>query len=425
LPKDSTLPAGSAPPRGAPRSRLRGLAQNALLALLSTAVCLLLVEGAARVARHFQRGGKEQRTRVLYTEYDPLLGWKKTPGARARYERREFQTDVVINSLGLRDRERTLTPAPGTFRLLALGDSYIEAFQVAEDEMVTQRLERSLSGRDCALEVINGGSTGYSTDQELLFYREEGRRFEPRVVLLFFYYNDVLYNGAARNIQLPKPLLSFRGGTPVVANYPVPRRPPVPPDASPAGDVLFAGYSVALDWVGERLENADPAAYNRLARFGLWAPTSKQALAPEFRVYMKKPPADVRLGWTMTGRILGALAQEVWKRDARLLIVYIPGRGEVKDEYWDLARRRHGITDAEWDPDTVVQRLSAIAVAERIPLLDLTPALRRATRWHSWPYFDFDGHWNALGHRVAAAEVARALKGQGWLPPCASRAVPD
>ena len=41
---------------------------------------------------------------------------------------------------------------------------------------------------------MNGGTAGYSTDQEMLFYETEGHRYQPRVVVLFFYYNDVVYN---------------------------------------------------------------------------------------------------------------------------------------------------------------------------------------------------------------------------------------
>jgi hypothetical protein len=204
-------------------SRTRRLLANGLLALASTAVTLAGVEGAARVARRYQKGGKEQRTRLQYTEYDPLLGWKHQPGARVRYERREYTTDVVINSRGLRDKERSYEAPPGAFRVLALGDSFVEGFTVPFEESVTQVLERAMGRDGCPAEVINGGTVGYSTDQQLLFYREEGYKYRPQVVLLFFYYNDVLYNATATNIQLPKPLLSFKGGQVQVVNFPVPQ----------------------------------------------------------------------------------------------------------------------------------------------------------------------------------------------------------
>ena len=32
----------------------------------------------------------------------------------------------------------------------------------------------------------------------------------------------------------------------------------------------------------------------------------------------------------------------------------------------------------------------------------------------SWPYYDFDSHWNRLGHRIAGREAEAFLRGQGW-----------
>jgi hypothetical protein len=395
--------------------RLRGLVANLLLAALSAALVLGAAEAAARVARHYQKGGKEQRTRLQYTEYDPLLGWKHQPGARARYERREYTTEVVINPHGLRDRDRTYEAVPGTFRVLALGDSFIEAFSVPLEDSVTQVLERSMAQGRCPVEVINGGTVGYSTDQELLFYREQGAKYRPQVVVLFVYYNDVLYNAARTNIQLPKPLLSFKGGQVEVVNFPVPRRPPdrVTPEAPEAPPATVKG-SVALDWLGERLERSRPDIYNGLSRYGLWPPTSAQNMSPELRVYLRQPPADVRHGWAMTGRILKTLAAEAWGRDSRLAIAYIPSRMEVNDRDWDLTRLRYGMDEESYDRGAVLARLAAIAGAERIPFLDLTPAMRQATGLVSWPYYDFDSHWNRLGHAVAAREVEAFLRRQGW-----------
>ena len=391
---------------------IRRLLGNLLLALASTAVALAGVEGAARLFRHYQKGGKEQRTRLQYTEYDPLLGWKHQPGARARYERREYTTEVVINAQGLRDRERAYERPSGTFRVLALGDSFVEGFTVPYEESVTQVLEKAITARGCAAEVVNGGTVGYSTDQQLLFYREEGHKYAPQVVVLFFYYNDVLYNAAPTNIQLPKPLLSFKGGAVQVTNYPVPRRPPDRAGADAPAPVVRG--SVALDWIGERLERSHPGAYNTLARAGLWAPTSTQAMSPELRVYLRKPPADVRHGWAMTGRILKTLAAEVWARDARLALVYIPSRMEVSDRDWELTRLRYGVDEQAFDRGAVLARLRAIAQDERVPFLDLTPPMREATGALSWPYYDFDSHWNGLGHKIAGEQVDVFLRRQGW-----------
>jgi len=87
-----------------------------------------------------------------------------------------------------------------------------------------------------------------------------GYRYSPNVVVVFFHYNDVLYNGLDNNIHIPKPLLAFRDGKPVVANYPVPRRPPErPAEAAPPPPPTG---SAAFEWLEERLERSSPRTHD-------------------------------------------------------------------------------------------------------------------------------------------------------------------
>src|SRR5262249_39056059 len=155
---------------------------------------------------------------------DPILGWAKRPGARTVYRRREYTVELAVNSKGLRDVDRGYDAPPGTLRLLALGDSFVEGYTVPLAQTVTQVLERRLDGEGCRAEVINGGTSGYSTDQELLFYRGEGVRYSPRIVLLFFHYNDVLYNDRQEYYGTPKPIFEMGGGVLRVHQIPVRRK---------------------------------------------------------------------------------------------------------------------------------------------------------------------------------------------------------
>ena len=104
-------------------------------------MCLAVLEGVARYERYNRKGGKEQRERLSYTVADPILGWRKVPGASVTYSRREFTQHVRINSHGLRDREREYTAAPGTFRVLALGDSFVKAYQVSFGDGLNDKKE--------------------------------------------------------------------------------------------------------------------------------------------------------------------------------------------------------------------------------------------------------------------------------------------
>src|SRR5689334_13060497 len=124
------------------------LARLALLAL-GTALGALALEGAARLLLRPRGGGKEAQEGRFYTPAHPLLGWSKVPGARVTYRRGEYTVELQVNSLGLRDPERGYEPPPGTWRALALGDSFLEGYTVPLAETVTQVLERGLqqSGR--------------------------------------------------------------------------------------------------------------------------------------------------------------------------------------------------------------------------------------------------------------------------------------
>ena len=395
--------------------RLRGALGNLALAVFSVVLVLLALEGALRVARKRQGSGKEEATLDRYSQRDPVLGWRKRPGARATYNRREYRVEVVINSLGLRDPERGYEAAPGTFRVLALGDSFVEGYTVPLPSTTTQVLEKSLASPGCPVEVVNGATSAYSTDQEYLFYREEGFRYGPKVVILFFYYNDVYFNTVGSYFGSPKPRLSFRGPRPE------PRREVAEPDpletrpaeleAPPSGSALFA-------WVRERLVRGAPRTYGALARLGLWEPIREVPPRTEMKVYKRKPTPEIEKGWELTRRILEALSDEAASHGARLVVVYVPSRLEVRDADWELTRIQYGL-DEKWDRGLVLERLGGIAGAAGIPLLDLTPALRREERGAlGGPYYRYDGHWNALGHRVAARELRAFLGGLKVLPPC-------
>jgi hypothetical protein len=397
----------------------RPFVANLGLALLSTALGLAAIEAVARVAHYRRGGGKEADERSRYIEPDPRLGWRKIPGARVMYTRREYTVEVAVNRLGLRGPETTYETPPGNFRMLALGDSFIEGYSVGLDETVTRALERRVTSSGCPVEVLNGGTAGYSTDQEYLFYAHEGSRYDPRVVMLFFFYNDLLSNTTPRYFAAPKPLLVASGDGVVHANYPVPRPGPRrDTGAAPVTRDPIQG-SAAFHWAADRLARGAPRAYNRLARFGLWDPLGGDEIDEQLRVYKRRKQPNVEAAWELTDRILRTLARDVASHGARFLVVYIPSRMEVSDRDWELSVLRFNLDETVWDRGLVAARLKEIGEAAGFPVLDLTAALRKADRGMlGGPYFLFDGHWNALGHTAAAIAVEEFLREQKWLPGC-------
>jgi hypothetical protein len=380
---------------------------------------LLVLEGAARVIRRGQGGGKEAGEILHYTEYDPILGWRKIPEARVVYRRREYTVEVAVNRLGLRDPERDYAAPAGTARILALGDSFIEGYTVSLPETATQVLESSLTQAGCPSEVINGGTAGYSTDQEMLFQQTEGHRYRPQVVVLFFYYNDVVYNDRQEFFGAPKPVFEMGEGRLCIHRLPV-KEPSAPVAPEPAAEEGERSGSALVDWVRERLWYGAPEAHDLLARLGLWRPMPRVPTRLELRVYERRRVAEVEDAWTKTAAILAALDEDTRARGARLLVVHVPSRLEIDDRTWRLSRHLYGWDEAGWDRGRVAQRLKEIGTQAGIPVLDMTEALRLANESRGpRPYFTYDGHWSPAGHRVAAREVQRFLASRGWLSGCA------
>jgi hypothetical protein len=407
-----------------PFRRGRELLLRLALVGMSLVVGLLLLEGAARVLRLVQRPGKEAQEKDVYHEYDPLLGWRKRAGASVTYRRREYTVEVKINSHGQRDSERACEKAPGVFRVLALGDSFLEAYTVASERMVTRVLEASLAKGGCRAEVLNAGTAGYSTDQEYLYYASEGVKLSPDVVVLFFFYNDILYTDRQDYFGQPKPVFEARREGLVLHRYPVRLKPKEVPPAREAPDEgkRGTGGSALLELLSDRLWYGAPRAYNALARLGLWAPMSVARPRLELLVYDRRTIPELEDAWSKVGAVLARLVRETAANGTRFVVAYIPSRMEVQDKSWELTRVLYRLGENDWDRGKVLAKLRQIGGDVGFPVLDLTPGLRAAELGaFGTTYFTYDGHWNATGHRVVAETVERFLREKGWLPACEGR----
>ena len=96
-----------------------------------------------------------------------------------------------VGPQGLRDREFSLVPPEGTFRMMVLGDSLPYGPGISRDATFPKKLEWRLNGPFGKVEVLNTGVTGYNTYNERQWWLGRGRGFHPRVVIVSFCLNDV------------------------------------------------------------------------------------------------------------------------------------------------------------------------------------------------------------------------------------------
>jgi hypothetical protein len=385
--------------------RVRG----AGLVLFGIALALLIGEVVARW---------QFKLPDVMVEADPELGWRHIPNRTGWYSESGWRFDgkprfpVSINSSGLLEREYPLEKPAGVRRVVVLADSFGGDFGVPFEALFTKVAEaRANAGhRAVRYEVINAGVSGYGTAQELVMLRSVGWSYEPDVVVLSFYMNDVGDNddGYAR-----RPRFSLEDGR-LVSQAPVAGVAEI--ESLPATRFLNA-HSRLFRFVREKLVRG-AATRALLARLDLINPTVLEADAAYrgwLAIFLRDGDPNAEREWRLTKALIRQLRDEVMARGARFAVMIIPMEGQVYPERFPTFWRQY-YPDRDYDLEKPDRALVEFLARERIPALDLLPTLRaHAARGDADLYRPGDIHWTPKAHAIAGAALTEFLEREGLL----------
>lgn len=384
--------------------------------IIATIVGLAAAEGTLRLAGVESFIPDESE---LITEYDSVLGWRKKPLASRTYRTSEFTVTETTNSRGLRGPEYAFEKPADTYRILLLGDSFAEGYTTGLDSTAGRVLERLLdSDGKKRSEVINGGTAGYSTDQELLFFREAGRMYKPDLTVLLFYANDVWFNSSGRYWRGSKPFFVRHGDSLRLENVPVPKPDPAE-FAFAAGPAKGPGAVVRNGdaWLSRnsRLYGLARTAISRSPFLSGIAMRMGFAEVPnEWRSWKRSPDSALAEAWKTTEVLLTQLNREVAESGGRLVIFYVPSRPAVYADDWTTTKRKYAMTDRLWSPTRDAEILTEICRRASLDCIDSVERFRvEAARMRPLGkrlYFNQDAHWNADGHRLAGTLMAEHVR---------------
>jgi hypothetical protein len=168
---------------------MKKFASSAATLVVSFAVALALGELVVRaVLKEETVMFPRYHTDYRYGEYT-LRGIR--PNAEFWHTSVDGSWKFSTNSRGLRDvREFPYEKPAGTLRVLALGDSHTQGYEVRQEATYAAVLERALNANGFKAEVLNAGVSGFSTAEALAYLEAEGHRYQPDVVVLGFFAND-------------------------------------------------------------------------------------------------------------------------------------------------------------------------------------------------------------------------------------------
>ena len=386
----------------APRRRKVPLRVKLLALAVGIVMAGFVGEIFARVYDWAQLGrgsdGEQQRLEGKIARYDPLIGVRLLPDAKARLVGPEFDTPISTNAGGLRmDRDVAYGRDSRKRRILVIGDSFTFGHGVGTDERFGDLVESGLPDR----EVVNMGVQGTGTDQQYLLYREEGHKYEPDLVVLCYLTMNLKRNVATRYSNANKPRFELRDGALVLTNVPVPEEEPQQSDDATKADPLPTAKPKRVAQA-----NANNSIIGRIKGVCRYSALYRLLVAKywDLRIHLRNvrnpypyPEYDEsNEAWKVTTALFEKFAEEARANGSDFLVVLIPN---------EIFVQREVVSDK---PHEMLKRF---CVEHGIAVLDLLPDLKALEQSTGEAlYFPIDGHWNQRGHQVAANLILDYLR---------------
>jgi hypothetical protein len=358
--------------------RLRALAANLALSLASIVVFLAVCElvvfrliwlGSDVPANDFVDG-------VVRYAPDQSGTWRV---------RNEIAAPYRINAQGWNSGigDYAVARRPGVSRIAVVGDSFVEALQVACDRSLGERLAADLATGGRAVEVYRFGISGAPLSQYLQMIEREVARYRPDWVVVLIVHNDFDESYKFKTGRYTSSFLKLRVEDGRVVDE-------IPP---------LAWHPGALEWLRQ----------TATARFFLY----RWQIRPELLVNLLLPRAEAA---TAANTDIAAVLAD--REDVEAAADYLFGRIDAAVHAMGarlllaMDGDRFAIYRDRDSPALALNRLAADAAARhQIPFVDLEPVFLAGWRVEHRRYeFDADGHWNEHGHAVAGAAIARTMR---------------
>ncbi len=122
-----------------------------------------------------------------------LLNFRARANKRILQSTEEYKVIYNTNGYGFRGPEYPYIRKEVVIRILVLGDSFTFGIGINDTDTYCNLLQRKLDSfyGPNRTEVVNFGIPGIGTAQEFLLYNNEGIKYDPDIVIIQFYPNDL------------------------------------------------------------------------------------------------------------------------------------------------------------------------------------------------------------------------------------------
>lgn len=336
-------------------------------------------------------------------KYDPLFYYSLIPNTTCRFKTTEWDISYKINSRGLRDFEYSVEKPENAYRILMLGDSFIEGSGVPLETSYPKLLEKALNENSPSkTEVIDAGVSAWSTIPEYFYLNEHGLGYKPDLVILNLNLTDFLddFNFYNNLTDYGKSIMETKNPNKQKLTEPIFNLPQ-------KTTVNQKDYSLRIKlWLDQ-----NSAVYNLLRKkiksintLPLESQNIGNIHKDMFALTRPEKPNNYEEAFGKTENTILKMKQLLEKNKIDFLIVLIPHGHLVSASEWSSGRVVWGLKPGIVYSDRAFIDLENWARKNSIKTFNLTPVLKLASG-NKKLYFDYDGHFNNDGQYAVAQAI--------------------
>jgi hypothetical protein len=288
------------------------------------------------------------------------------------------------NSHGYFDHDYEYRKPPGVYRILLIGDSFVESTQVPLTRSFHKLLEKSLNESMSATgpstrryQIIALGYSGTGQENNFKVLRDEAVLYDPDAVVMTLCTNDFCDDSRAlrveRNLATGQITTQFR-------------------------DLVRHGY-LAGAFILRR--------FNQLRR-------DRYGVSPELLQWAARPESRIEAAWDYTLSMVLKSRDFCRSKGIEFALVYLGSELEVKyaldpkGTMAQLARIRGHRAVGAWDMARTIDRVASFCREHHITLISVLPSLVQAQRLTGKKVFG--DHYTMFGHQVVSKALETGFK---------------
>lgn len=321
---------------------------------------------------------------------------------------------TLTNRFGFNDQDYPLEKAPGTFRIVVVGDSFGWAGGVEGN--YTALLEKMFATRDGAhrIEVINTGYPGTHTGEQLTMLKKFALQYNPDLVVLGFYAGNDFFEADPNRKRL------------VINKYFY--------DIDRHREVRLFGYPIIFRsriWLFlkgnyEAKKNAESVRREADARALASGQPAGQPLAtgtlPQETFYevhrlllqfndKRTPAARFSANIKYIFDSINSMNELLKSRGIKFAVAIYPDEIQVNEDQFNSVLQRFNLNKDSYDLDRAQNLLRPFLTAQGIPYIDFLDRFRIEGKQRDL-YLFHNTHWNGNGNQLAAQMLFEYLTQQ-------------